>query len=193
MNNLKKRMIQPGLNENYKLTMSAVDTMMPRRKRSPVRVTVVQKRASPIARISPMKRNYNPKTNMTRYSVNSVGKFRINQKLCDTYSRKELDRVAARVGLNPREFKNVKALCAGIMTKVNIMPYKTAARIEKNQNNMMANMKKEYEKNQENKLRRILEMRERVRGMKTKKPNAAGTVVPRANHRLTLFKTVGLR
>ena len=204
MNNIKKRMAQSGLNENFKLTMSAVNTMMPRRRRSPVRVTVVQKRASPAVRRSPVKRNYNPKTNMTRYSVNSVGKFRIEQKLCDTYSRKELDRMATRVGLNPREFKNIKALCAGIMTKVNIVPYKTAARIEKNQNKMMANMKKEFNKKQENNLRRILNMRKQVREMerlrreeRSRKIPFAGEVVPqppRTNRStLTLFKTLGLK
>lgn len=200
MNNIKKSMAQSGLNENYKLTMTAVNTIMPRRKRSPTRVMVMQKRISPAMRRSPVKRNYNPKTNMTRYSVNSVGKFRIEQKMCDTYSRKELDRIATRVGLNPRDFKNIKALCAGIMTKVNIVPYRTAARIEKNQNKMMENMKKNYEKNQENKLRRILEMRKRVREMQQKRQQEApfgGSIVTRGPKKSTgtleLFKTVGLR
>ena len=200
MTTIKKNMTETGLNENYKLTMSAVNRMMPRRKRSPVRVTIVQKRASPVVRRSPVKRNYNPKTNMTRYSVNSTGKFRIGQKLCDTYSRRELDSMAARVGLNPREFKNVKALCAGIMNKVKIVPYKTAARIEKNQNKMMANMKKNYEKNQENKLRKILEMRKKVREMEMKRREERSrpgpVVVPRApenNRRLALFKSLGIK
>ena len=86
------------------------------------------------------------------------------------------------------------------MTKVNIVPYRTAARIEKNQNKMMENMKNNYEKNQENKLRRILEMRKRVREMQQKRQQEApfgGSIVtrgPKKNTRtLELFKTLGLR
>ena len=202
MKRVKNNMEKAGFN-NFRFNLAAVDMMMPAPKRAtPPRM------ASPVARAprtaSPMKRAYDPKTNMVRYSVNNVGKFRIAQRLCNSYSRKELDRMAMKVGLNPKDFKNVKALCAAIMTKVDLKPYKTAARIERNQNKMMNEFRKGYEKNNMNKVKKYEEMRKKIKEMESKNINekalalrvGAGRVVKRSEdpkRRLALFKIVGLK
>jgi len=71
--------------------------------------------------------------------------------------------VATRVGLNPRDFKNVKAVCAGIRAKVKTAPYRTGAHISKNQNNMMNQLKKAYANKQNSNVRRIEEMRRKIK------------------------------
>ena len=112
--------------------------------------------------------------------------------------------MAAKVGLNPKDFKNVKALCAGIMTKVELRAHKTLAKINRERIKSWK-MPKEYNKQQNNKLKRIEEMRKRVREMEMKKINrqaypsrvGGGRIVkrsPGANRSaLELFKIVGLK
>ena len=203
MNNMRARLVASGLvNNNFKMNnMTYADKLSsPPKRLSPM------KRMSPPKRMSATKpsnnkpKAYNPKTNMREYTVNTAGKFRINNILCSSYSRKQLDAIARSIGLNPKDYKNAKALCMGIMAKVTVRAHKTRKQRDAKHNAIMAEAKRLRENKENSNLKKLENARAKLRANEKKKLNEAAKkkvvggvqLKMKPNARRDLFKRLGL-
>ena len=143
----------------FSLNMETINNLAPARPKpaasinaAAVRAAAIRKNAG-VAR-TPRQVGIPAKTNFYRYEMNGVPKnsndvanrFYIEGRKAMGYNRNQLNRLLRRVGLNPALVKSKKDAVLAIAKKrsAQIKPRRTAKQVEKNQNKIVNNARKEY-------------------------------------------------